>query len=226
MRGSIEKADTGAVALVDEIWAAYQSSLIRTVFNPEHLAGARTHQVQPGESLDRIAAAFRKTGIKVDAYTLAAFNRISDPTKLRQKQLLKVPAQPIKTVVEKRSFLMAMYLGDVIFRLYWVGHGKDDGTPETTFKIGLKQERPDWHFDGRVIPYGHPENILGAYFVKFEHASFQGYGAHGTPEPESVGTMASRGCLRMRDDDIRDFFRVVPRDTEVQVRATSNVGSR
>jgi hypothetical protein len=226
MRGSIEKADVEARALVDEIYAGMQSPLNRAIFNPEFTAGARTHQVARNESLDRIAAGYRKQGIKVDALTLGLFNRISDPTKLRQGQVLKIPVEPIITVIEKRSFLLAMYLGDVVFRLYWVGHGKDDRTPETTFTVGVKQEKPDWYFDGRVIPYGHRDNILGAYFVKFEHPSFPGYGAHGTPEPETIGTMASRGCIRMCDPDIREFFQVVPRGTLVHVRATKNEGSR
>jgi lipoprotein-anchoring transpeptidase ErfK/SrfK len=77
-----------------------------------------------------------------------------------------------------------------------------------------------------VIPFGHPDNILGNYFVKFEHQSFQGYGAHGTPEPETIGTMASAGCVRMLDGDIREFFRVIPRGTPVHVRATVRPGSR
>src|SRR5690606_24947199 len=160
MRGSIERSDHEAIALVDDAYAAMQGPLNRTLFNPEYLAGARTHQVAAGESLDRIAAHYRKhQGIKVDAMTLGLFNRISDPTKLRRGQILKIPVQPISTVLEKRSYLMAMYCGGVIFRLYWLGHGKEDRTPETSFTIGLKQERPDWHIDGRVIPYGHPDNI-------------------------------------------------------------------
>lgn len=226
MRGSIEPADVEAKALVDEVYAAMQAPLNRTVFNPEYTAGARTHEVSRGESLDRIAGLYRKQGLLLDGLTLGLFNRVSDPTKLRAGQVLKIPVQPISTVLEKPSYLMAIYLGDVIFRLYWVGHGKDDRTPETTFTVTLKQEHPDWHFDGRVIPYGHPENILGKYFVKFEHKSFQGYGAHGTPEPETIGTMASRGCVRMRDSDIREFFLVIPRGSPVHVRATHAAGSR
>jgi hypothetical protein len=226
MRGAIERTDTEAIALVDEVYGSMQGALNRTVFNPEYTAGARTHQVARRETLDAIAASYRRQGLKLDALTLGLFNRISDPTKLRQGQVLKVPVQEISTVVEKRSFLMAMYVGDLIFRVYWVGHGKDDRTPETSFTVGLKQERPDWYVDGRVIQYGHPENILGDYFVKFEHASFQGYGAHGTPEPATIGTMASRGCIRMRDRDIREFFQVVPRGSPVHVRSTLNPGSR
>jgi len=226
MRGRIEPTDVEARRFVDETYAAMQPALNRTLFNPENVAASRTHKVLKGESLDRIAASYRKQGLVLDGLTIALFNRITDPTKLRADQILKIPVAPISTVIEKRSYLMAMYLGDSIFRLFWVGHGKDDRTPETTFTVTLKQEHPDWHVDGRIIPYGHPDNILGDYFVKFEHASFQGYGAHGTPAPETIGTMSSAGCIRMRDSDIRDFFRIVPRGSPVHIRATETAGSR
>ena len=97
---------------------------------------------------------------------------------------------------------MAVYVGDTIVRLYWVGHGKDDCTPETTFVVLEKQEKPDWYGPGRLVPYGHPDNVLGDYFVKFRHESFTGFGAHGTSEPETIGTQSSAGCIRMADADI------------------------
>ena len=150
-------------------------------------------------------------------------NRISDPRTLRAGTVLKIPTQAVHTVVEKRSFLMAVYLGDVIVRLYWISHGKDNCTPETTFTIGDKQEKPDW-FDsekGKLIPYGHPDNPLGDFFVRFNHEAHRGFGAHGTIEPESIGTMASRGCVRMRDEDVREFFRIIPRGSKVVVRASA-----
>ncbi len=220
MRGRIDKGDAAARGCVDKLWAAMQRPLRRTVLNPAHVTGARTHKVQPGEVLDRISRDFRRQGVRVESGTIAAFNRITDPRRLRAGQVVKVPVDPIRGVVEKRSYSMALYVGDVIFRFYWVGHGADDCTPEETFTIGAKQERPDWYADGRVVPYGHPDNVLGDYFVKFEHPSFTGFGAHGTSEPESIGTMASAGCLRLADAAIEDFFRVVPRGAEIEIRAT------
>ena len=108
---------------------------------------------------------------------------------------------------------------DVRIRLYWIAHGRDgDDTPDTTFIVADKIEDPDWHFDGRVIPFGSPENPLGTHFVKFSHEAFVGYGVHGTDEPESIGTRASRGCIRLAPDDIKEFFRIVPRGSEVRVR--------
>ncbi|MEM7205658.1 MAG: L,D-transpeptidase family protein [Planctomycetota bacterium] len=222
MRGPIEKGDAAAKEFVDGVYSALQRPLRRTVLNPAFLDGAETHEVLPGEALSRIARSLRKRGVQVDAGTLMAFNRISDPRRLRAGQRLKVPLVPIRSVLEKRSYLLAVYAGDVIFRLYWVGHGRDDCTPETTFVVLSKQERPDWYADGRVIPYGHPENVLGDYFVKFEHASYTGFGAHGTAEPKSVGTMASAGCLRMLDADIADYFRIVPHGSQVEIRASGS----
>lgn len=222
MRGEIEKADTEARAVVDEAYATLQHALNRSLFDPANLAKARTYQVQPGEVLNRIAARVRKEyGLQIEDMTLALFNRISNPRSLRAGQVLKIPVEPIHTVVEKRSFLMAVYAGETIFRIYWIGHGKDDCTPETTFTVGVKQEHPDWYVDGRVIPYGHPDNVLGDYFVRFDHESYSGFGAHGTSEPGSIGTMASAGCIRMAAADIKDFFQIIPRGSKVEVRAAS-----
>lgn len=221
MRGPIEKTDTEAHAFADEVWRRQQVVLRQTVLDPAKLTGARSYTVRPGDVLDRIARKFRDDGCLVEAWTLAAFNRIDDPGRLRAGQVLKVPVDPIRTVVEKNSFLMAVYVGDVIFRLYWIGHGADDRTPEATFRVVAKQEHPDWYApDGRVIPYGSPENVLGDYFVKFEHPSYTGFGCHGTSQPESICTRASAGCIRMHDADIEDFFRIVPRGTEVEIRAS------
>ena len=91
--------------------------------------------------------------------------------------------------------------------------------PVAATEVGEKRAKPDWYVDGRVIPYGHPDNVLGEYFVKFEHRSFTGFGAHGTAEPDSIGPMASKGCLRLRDHDIAEYFQIVPRGSEVEIRA-------
>lgn len=221
MRGAIGPDDKAAKQLVDEIYQRYRPLVRRVVFDPTRLDGARRHLVGSGESLGRIAAQARKQGILVDADTLALVNRVSNPNLVKEGQLLKIPVRPIRAVLEKRSFLMALYLGDVMIRLYWVGHGADDRTPETTFTVGAKLKHPDWYADdGKVYPYGDPKNVLGDYFVKFNHASFTGFGAHGTPDPATIGQMASKGCIRMLDTDIREFYRVMPVGCEVEIRAT------
>jgi lipoprotein-anchoring transpeptidase ErfK/SrfK len=221
MRGPIGKNDREAHALVDAAYAALQAPLRNTVFNPADHSRARTHQIAAGETLSHVAQAARAQGITVDPGTLAVVNRISDPRRIGVGQLVKIPVDPLRAVVEKESFLLAVYLGDAIVRLYWVGHGRDGRTPTATFRIGEKLQDPDWYSpDGRVIPAGHPDNELGKFFVKFEHESFTGFGAHEARDPATICDRASAGCIRMRLSDIDDFFRLMPRGSVVEIRSS------
>ncbi len=222
MRGPITPGDTEARDFVNRAYAALLKPVKRHVFDPTNLTRARSYRVQRGDSLSLIARKLsRDHGLKLESGTLALVNRITNPNAIRAGQVLKAPMDPIRTVLEKRSFLMAVYLGPTIIRLYWVGHGEDDITPETEFIVVDKIEKPVWyHPDGRVLPYGHSENVLGDFFVKFSHASYTGFGAHGTAQKEAIGTMDSMGCIRMYDTDIREYFGFVPRGSTVVVRAS------
>ena len=220
MRGNLRNEDRDARAALDAAYRELRPALLQTVLSPAWLAGARTHTVASGETLDAIARKLRKQGVPVESGTLMALNRIGDPRKIRAGQKLKVPVEPISTVVEKRSFCMAVYVGSDLIRLYRVAHGREGRTPEAEFTIGVKKEHPDWYSDGRRIPYGHPDNVLGDYWVEWRHESLTGFGAHGTSEPDSIGTMASAGCIRMSDADIEDYFRIVPRGSRVIVRSS------
>ena len=191
----------------------------RFLCDPANLARARSLTVGPGESLSAIAARFKKEGLVVEDGTLAILNRIHNMNAIQVGQRIKAPIEPIHVVVEKRSFLMAVYVGDAILRLYWVGHGADDKTPVTEFTVSDKIENPHWYApDGKTYAFGDPKNILGKYFIKFASASYSGFGAHGTPQPETIGTMASMGCIRMYDKDIEELFRLLPRRAKVEVR--------
>jgi lipoprotein-anchoring transpeptidase ErfK/SrfK len=221
MQGRIQRTDAEAAAVVEEVYGRQRILVDRVVFNPTNLTKARTHQVKPDDTLDRIARGFRKQGINVEGWTLCFANRIGRPTRLQAGAKIKIPIEPIWAKVEKESFLMAIYVGETIVRLYWVAHGVDNKTPETTFTVGAKLADPDWYApDGQVYPFGHPGNVLGRFFVKFDHESLQGFGAHGTTEPDSIRTQASLGCIRMHDKDIEEFFRFVPRAAKVVVAAS------
>jgi hypothetical protein len=150
---------------------------------------------------------------------LAILNRIHNPNAIQVGQRIRVPVEPLHAVVEKRSFLMAVYLGDFILRLYWVGHGVDGKTPVAEFQVAEKLVDPDWYApDGGIHAAGSPGNILGRYFLKFSHPSYTGFGAHGTPMPETIGTESSMGCIRMYDKDIEELYKLLPRGAKVEVR--------
>jgi lipoprotein-anchoring transpeptidase ErfK/SrfK len=65
-----------------------------------------------------------------------------------------------------------------------------------------------------VIPGGSPGNPMGARALTLSGGE---YAIHGTNRPESIGTYASYGCIRMFNEDVVDLFRRVRIGTEVVV---------
>lgn len=221
--GSIEKSDTAAYDFVNELYGRHSVLVDSVVFNPSNLTRARSWKVERGHSLDRIAAAFRRQKINVEGWTLCFLNRIGHPSRLQAGQTIKIPTDPIWARVTKGSYTLSVFVGETLVRLYWVGLGKNNSTPETVFRVLAKVDKPDWnHPNGQLFPYGHPENVLGKYFVKFEHATRRGFGAHGTNQPETIRTQASLGCVRMGDADIEEFFRFIPRGAKIEIVATGS----
>lgn len=219
MQGPITPQDAQARAFVDEAYRQHRLRADRHLCDPADLTRARSYEVREGDSLGAIARRFQKEGIAVEQGALAVLNRIHNANAIQIGQRIRVPIDPIHAVVEKRSFLMAVYLGDQVLRLYWVGHGADGKTPVARFTVGEKLENPTWYApDGRVVAPGDPENILGRFFIKFHSPSYTGFGAHGTPMPETIGTMSSMGCIRMYDKDIAELFQLLPRGAVVEIR--------
>lgn len=64
-----------------------------------------------------------------------------------------------------------------------------------------------------VIPGGAANNPMGERALVLQDE----YAIHGTNRPESIGTFASYGCIRMRNEDIIDLFDRVPVGTKVVV---------
>lgn len=224
LRGRITKADEVARAFVDDAYKQHRVRVDRWLCDPGNVTGARSYTVARGDSLARIAQRFRKEGLAVEDGTIAVLNRIHNPNALQVGQKVKIPVSPIVGVLEKRSFGLALYVGEHLLRLYWVGHGANDHTPLVEFTVGEKQAQPAWTSpDGQVYPYGHPKNILGEYFIKFLHDTYTGFGAHGTTLPGTICTMSSAGCIRMLDADIAELFKILPRGAKVVVRATESI---
>ena len=65
-----------------------------------------------------------------------------------------------------------------------------------------------------LIPGGAPENPMGARVLTLSGGK---YAIHGTNRPESIGTYASYGCVRMFNEDVIDLFRRVGVGTPVIV---------
>ena len=65
-----------------------------------------------------------------------------------------------------------------------------------------------------IIPSGSPNNPLGDRALTLT----RDYAIHGTNRPQSIGTFASYGCIRMSNKDIVDLFDLVEVGTPVLVQ--------
>ena len=90
----------------------------------------------------------------------------------------------------------------------------DHKTPEGTFKITqllyAKGLSHDFN-DGK----GPVKDAYGPWFLRLSVPGFIDIGIHGTPFPESIGSRATEGCIRMRNDDIIDLKQRVKVGTRV-----------
>ncbi len=87
-------------------------------------------------------------------------------------------------------------------------------SPTGEFQIVSRIAHPTYYHPGVVIRPG-SDNPIGPRWVGLNK---KGYGIHGTNEPRSIGKAASHGCIRMRNRDIEQFFRMVRVGDTVEIR--------
>jgi len=124
--------------------------------------------------------------------------------------------------VKKSEFRLYLYDGEELFKIYNVGIGRQGRTPTGTFKITTKQKEPVWYNNGRSIPYGDKENVLGTRWMALTPTgdtdkNLSGYGIHGTWLPETIGTESSNGCIRMKNEEVNELYSILPYKTEVTI---------
>jgi lipoprotein-anchoring transpeptidase ErfK/SrfK len=106
---------------------------------------------------------------------------------------------------------------------YGIGVGREGFTWSGSSEISAKREWPDWTPPDDMLRRkpelprhmaGGPANPLGA------RAMYLGdtlYRIHGSNEPDTIGTAASSGCIRMTNDDVIDLYNRVRIGTRVVV---------
>lgn len=92
----------------------------------------------------------------------------------------------------------------------------DHRTPEGTFRIHKILDSREWKHDFKDGA-GVRKGAYGPYFMRLQMENYKDIGIHGTCFPESVGTRASEGCVRMRNEDIARLYRYVRIGTMVTI---------
>lgn len=175
-----------------------------------------SHQVTAGDKAGRIAA-----NNDVTWEFLGRVNKISDARRLRAGNTIKTIKGPFHAVVSKSAFTMDIYLGSpgdkgaMFVRTFNVGLGKHGSTPIGTWMLTpqSKLKNPKWWGTGDepAREADDPLNPLGEFWmgltgVDGEAQNKEGFGIHGTIDPDSIGKEMSHGCIRLVNDDVAQVY--------------------
>ena len=183
---------------------------------------ADTYVVRSGDRLSKIPAA---EGFRIDYRLLQRLNGIKNPNAINVGQKLKGLYGPFHAVVDKSEFRLDLYAdqtdtaGNRLFiRSYRVGLGEFGSTPIGTWKVrpNSKLIDPKWvnPRTGEVFQAADPKNPIGERWIGLvgtdpQTSLLEGYGIHGTIDPDSIGKEMSMGCVRMRDDDVQWIYELL-----------------
>ena len=116
-------------------------------------------------------------------------------------------------VVDKSDFRIYFVHHDELIKSYRIAHGKrSTPTPVAVWRVDSK-EYSSGVSGPRKLRLFRRLGRKGHY-----HYSRTRYGIHGTNEPWVIGTMASHGCIRLKNKDILDLWPRVPLHTMVITR--------
>lgn len=163
------------------------------------------YEVAPMDTLSAIAARFNTT-----VELIMKRNNLKTHA-IHPLQRLRVLKGSFHLVADVSENTLVLYFNGEFIISYPVATGTlDTPTPLGEFVIINRLIEPEW----RGFPYNHPENILGTRWLGL---SKPGYGIHGTTIPESIGTHATLGCIRMLNEDVEELFDFLPVGTIVRI---------
>jgi peptidoglycan hydrolase-like protein with peptidoglycan-binding domain len=125
------------------------------------------------------------------------------------------------------------YDGDKLVAIYPATVGSEDRpTPKGDFKVMKITENPVYHYDPALhlrgvhvneklnLPPG-PNNPVGAVWIDL---SAEGYGIHGTPDPDKISKSASHGCIRLTNWDALELAKHLSKGTPVVIEEGEKTG--
>ena len=136
------------------------------------------------------------------------------------------PVKPYRISISKQTMQLTLYdANNLIVKRYPIACGKNLGnkvkvgdmrTPEGNFSVQEIVNSSHWQHDfkdGKGMIAG----AYGPYFIRLLTPPHRGIGIHGTHAPESIGTRATEGCIRMNNDDLRELRPYVEVGMKVEI---------
>ena len=152
---------------------------------------------------------------------------ISEPEKLFRPAIKNnYDDDKLRIIVSKSRYTLSLLRGNKLVKEYPIAVGKNPGdkqrvgdhrTPTGNFKIVSIEDASKWKHD-----FGDGKGkIAGAYgpwFLRLDAKGWKGIGIHGTHDPDSRGTMATEGCIRLSNEDIAELRSYAYRNMPVTIR--------
>lgn len=190
---------------------------VALVTTPRPMPEKEDYLVKRGDSLGAIASRFGTT-----TELIQKNNLVMNPNLIKIGDRLRVFTGKFELEANKKTCEMMVLLNGEFFKRYKVGTGLFGRTPVGTFVVRDKIPEPTWWPpDGREVPFGHKDNILGTRWMSVratgDTPDVRGYGIHGTWDPTSVGKESSAGCLRMINEQVEELFSYIPIGTPLRI---------
>lgn len=168
-----------------------------------------SYEIKRGDTLAGIASGFKTTVGLIKASNGLKTNLIL-PGKI-----LKVNNASFSILVDRTANTLSLKnSGGEIVKTYAVSTGENFSTPTGEFKIEEKLISPVWYKVGAIVEPDSPEYELGSRWMGL---SVEGYGIYGTNDATTIGKHITKGCIRMKNDDVTELFIIVPTGTEVTI---------
>lgn len=184
----------------------------RTVMPGDTLC--ENYRVKPGDILDSIGKKHQ-----VPYELLMEINNIRNPRALQAGQMIKVVNGPFNVKVYRSTFTMDIYLQNTYVKSFTVGLGREGReTPTGLWRVRSdgKAYATSWRDpdSGRVYQPEDPDYPLGSRWMGLEGLTGQaegreGFGIHGTKEPDQIGSASSRGCIRMYNGEVIKVYNML-----------------
>lgn len=125
--------------------------------------------------------------------------------------------------IDKAKHKLELFENGRLVKEYRVAVGKNTGdkqrvgdmrTPEGEFPVQQIQDASGWSHDFRDGK-GVIKGAYGPLFIRLKTPGWKGIGIHGTHDPNSIGTNVTEGCIRMHNEELREFVRKIDIGTTV-----------
>jgi lipoprotein-anchoring transpeptidase ErfK/SrfK len=179
------------------------------IYSHKHHVLERPYEVQPGDTLDRVAQA-----CQVPWQLLGKINGIDDPGALRPGETLKVVRGPFDAVVDVPTYRLTLFLQGRYAGRFNIGIGRDQPLAPGDFEVRAVFDNPLYRGPDIVVNAGDPNNPYGRYFIDLGNQ----VGIHGTNDPRSIGRNEGRGCISLSADDIEHVHDILSVGSKVIIR--------